>query len=171
MINGLRQATFLFTLAFTLIALQSRSFAQPSSPGPTSSTMLSLNGTSAEQPASDPRLFLTLENTTSNEYDFAIQPWCFLVDLTITDSQNVVQTPQHRVGCTSVLPSPGGYYQRQLGPGETYKGIRSEPQAGTPLSAWGFTLRPGTYTVRVAAARFLATSATLGTPTITLMLH
>jgi len=110
--------------------------------------MLSLAGTSTDQSASDPRLFLTLENTTQSEYDFLIQPWCFLVDLTITDSQNVVQTPHHRVGCMSIMASLD-YNQEHLAAGATYRGIRSEPQIGTPLSAWGYTLQSGTYTVRV----------------------
>jgi hypothetical protein len=132
--------------------------------------MLSLDGTAAEQSASDPRLFLTLRNATSSEYDFLLQPWCFLVDLTITDSQNVVQTPHHRVGCMSVMASLD-YNQEHLAAGAVFRGIRSEPQEGTPLSAWGYTLQSGTYSVRVVPAVRLRASAMLGSPTITLTLH
>ena len=63
------------------------------------------------------------------------------------------------------------YNQEHLAAGAVFRGIRSEQQEGTPLSAWGYTLQSGTYSVRVVPAVRLRASAMLGSPTITLTLH
>jgi hypothetical protein len=174
----LQRISRLIVLSAALFMQQSASsYAQSPPPSQSSSSMLSLDGTPSVQPASDAKVFVTLTNTSPEAVQWIREPWCRLIGLTITDTNGNVQVPDkyHRTGCVSLQANSSGSYM-SLSPEATYKGYGSEPQ-GIPLLEWGYSLQPGTYSIRAFPVLHFQlgdhdfTDSLIGTAMMTLTLH
>lgn len=99
------------------------------------------------QPASDAQVFVTITNPSSSVHAVSEQYLCNLVDLFIWDSKGNRVAPNVK-NCPRFGESRPQYHY-SLAPGATWRG-RPEEQAGQKLSAWGYNLPPGTYTIEVA---------------------
>lgn len=99
---------------------------------------------SSPQRVSDARIFVTITNPTSSVQAVSEQYLCQLVDLIVRDSTGMLVSPKAKNCPRFGVSRPNYHYS--LAPGETWKG-RSEEQAGQKLSAWGYSLPPGTYLI------------------------